>query len=313
MKDGFHADDIYRMVEDEFLATAKLYTQHIHFAEYVRLKKLAASRGKDALAGLHRGTDGKTPKSTTLQLRQEAKDNAAQRAQDQSDSDDDDEYLMDPQLAGLMTGGSRFREVLSQDLTSKIPANKSNTRAAAGYSQSPHKEHKTFDMFGAEQSRKLSKSTSRSSLVISGDDETDEDDLDAAPQPGVVPTRFFARVGSVSGPSTRDGFLAARDKLVGPSRGTDKSLDPRITPSRSRLGAKSITSKSTTSSDNMLLGDSVPLSGIKAFANSNTTEDEAKKKRASEHLAQKRAAREQREREDKRKSAKTVTIPTFIL
>jgi hypothetical protein len=313
MKDGYHADDIYRMVEDEFVATAKLYTQHIHYAEYVRLKKLAASRGKDALAGLHRGTDGKTSRSTTLKLRQEAEDNAEQRAQGQGDSDDDDEYLMDPQLAGLMTGGSRFREVLSHDLTVKISANKSNTRAAAGYSQSPHKEHKTFDIFGAGPSRNLSKPTSRSSLVVSEDDETDEDDLNAAPPPAVIPTRFSARAGSVPGAPTWDGVRAARDKLVELSRGTDRSFDPKIKTSGSGLGVHSITSESTTSSDNRLHGGSMPLSGTKTFANSSIAEDEANKKRASEHLAQKRAAREQREREEKRKSAKTVTIPTFIL
>ena len=32
------------MVEDEFLSTARLYTQHLHHAEYVRLKRLAATR-----------------------------------------------------------------------------------------------------------------------------------------------------------------------------------------------------------------------------------------------------------------------------
>ncbi|KAF1821721.1 uncharacterized protein K489DRAFT_402576 [Dissoconium aciculare CBS 342.82] len=223
MKDGYHADDIYRMVEDEFVATAKLYTQHIHYAEYVRLKKLAASRGKDALAGLHRGTDGKTPRSTTLKLRQEAEDNAEQRAQGQGDSDDDDEYLMDPQLAGLMTGGSRFREVLSHDLTVKISANKSNTRAAAGYSQSPHKEHKTFDIFGAGPSRNLSKPTSRSSLVVSEDDETDEDDLNAAPPPAVIPTRFSARAGSVPGAPTWDGVFGSQNQNFG--IGARRALD----------------------------------------------------------------------------------------
>ena len=41
MHPGLNADDIYVMVEDEFLATAQLYTQHLHQAEYQRLKALA--------------------------------------------------------------------------------------------------------------------------------------------------------------------------------------------------------------------------------------------------------------------------------
>ncbi|KAF2088871.1 hypothetical protein K490DRAFT_55495 [Saccharata proteae CBS 121410] len=44
MKDGLSGDDIWIMVEDEFLATANLYTQHLHHAEYHRLKRLARDR-----------------------------------------------------------------------------------------------------------------------------------------------------------------------------------------------------------------------------------------------------------------------------
>ncbi|KAL8796145.1 MAG: hypothetical protein Q9195_001478 [Heterodermia aff. obscurata] len=44
MRPGLAFDDIYIMVEDEFLSTARLYTQHLHHAEYVRLRRLAATR-----------------------------------------------------------------------------------------------------------------------------------------------------------------------------------------------------------------------------------------------------------------------------
>lgn len=44
MRPGLDADDIYIMVEDELLATAQLYTAHLHHAEYQRLKALARTR-----------------------------------------------------------------------------------------------------------------------------------------------------------------------------------------------------------------------------------------------------------------------------
>lgn len=44
MREGYSADDVYMMVEDEFLSTAQLYTSHLHHAEYQRLKKLAKQR-----------------------------------------------------------------------------------------------------------------------------------------------------------------------------------------------------------------------------------------------------------------------------
>jgi hypothetical protein len=51
MKDGLAGDDIWVMVEDEFLATAKAFTAHLHHAEYQRLKGLAR-------AGMKRKSDG---------------------------------------------------------------------------------------------------------------------------------------------------------------------------------------------------------------------------------------------------------------
>jgi hypothetical protein len=45
MKSGWDADDKYRMVEDEFYDIARSFTNHLHQAEYARVKKLALDRG----------------------------------------------------------------------------------------------------------------------------------------------------------------------------------------------------------------------------------------------------------------------------
>jgi hypothetical protein len=41
-------DDEYMMVEDEFLETAKLFTRHLHIAEYERLKEIIENKKKEA-------------------------------------------------------------------------------------------------------------------------------------------------------------------------------------------------------------------------------------------------------------------------
>ncbi|KAL8712926.1 MAG: hypothetical protein Q9220_002784 [cf. Caloplaca sp. 1 TL-2023] len=77
---GLAQDDIYIMVEDEFLSTASLFTSHLHHAEYVRLKNLAASnplhnRAAAAAAGINRPTDS----ITALRLETKRKKSAEQR------------------------------------------------------------------------------------------------------------------------------------------------------------------------------------------------------------------------------------------
>ncbi len=61
MRPGWDEDDGYIMVEDEFLATAQLYTKHLHHAEYQRLKNLARTRQTQISE-----TDTNRPVSTTI-------------------------------------------------------------------------------------------------------------------------------------------------------------------------------------------------------------------------------------------------------
>ena len=173
MREGYSQDDVWMMVEDEFLATAKLYTAHIHHAEYQRLKKLAKSRGDRTLSSIARQTDLMTEQSNSTRLRQEAqeKDKLIKDGMRKIDASyvsesEDDEYMQDPQLAGLMTGSQRA----SKDLTGMGKA-KSNTRAAAGFKHSPEKLRRTKDT-----------SPEFAHVVDSDHEDGDEsDDLDAAP------------------------------------------------------------------------------------------------------------------------------------
>ena len=72
MRPGYDADDMYRMVEDEFTATAALFTAHLHHAEYQRLRKLASTRSPKTLKSLTRGVDANASISNELRMQKEA-------------------------------------------------------------------------------------------------------------------------------------------------------------------------------------------------------------------------------------------------
>ncbi|KAI9745631.1 MAG: hypothetical protein M1818_001165 [Claussenomyces sp. TS43310] len=64
MIEGLENDDKYRMVEDEFLSTAKEFTQHLHAAEYKRMKKAARSQNAATINSISRPVTMKMPDST---------------------------------------------------------------------------------------------------------------------------------------------------------------------------------------------------------------------------------------------------------
>lgn len=172
MREGLNADDAFIMVEDEFDATARLFTQHIHRAEYARLKRLHRSRGVDTLAKLDHGTDTTTQQSRAVKIQIEAEENARKRKSAGTDgSEDEDEYLDDPMLARLMTADRKSNPT---SLLAGLGKAKGSSRAAKGYSQSPRKIVRTRDVLAASQRSGPSRISS-----IAEDEDTDDEDLDA--------------------------------------------------------------------------------------------------------------------------------------
>ena len=66
MRPGYRFDDKFRMVEDEFDATARLFTAHLHRAEYKRLQRLASARSPNAASRISRAVDPNAKMSTSL-------------------------------------------------------------------------------------------------------------------------------------------------------------------------------------------------------------------------------------------------------
>lgn len=188
LRPGLNGDDIYIMVEDEFLATAQTFTRHLHHAEYRRLKRLAKDRNGADIPKVSRPTDGTTNMREELRKKKQAEEVGArtkkgvedalppQRRRAVSDSDNevdvvvakDNEPWQGTHLQSFMTASpqnSKRSLVGLQGVSSK-------TRAAAGFAKA----------------QKQSPSTSQQKTIFpigKGEEEqaneegSDTDDLDA--------------------------------------------------------------------------------------------------------------------------------------
>jgi hypothetical protein len=77
MIEGIDNDDMYRMVEDEFLAVAGEFTRHLHTAEYQRLKGLVKSKNAETIQNISRPVTGEM--TDLVERRHAALDTAAKQ------------------------------------------------------------------------------------------------------------------------------------------------------------------------------------------------------------------------------------------
>ena len=149
MRDGFTKDDAWIMVEDEFLQTARLYTQHLHHAEYQRLKSQAKEQRASAIQSIVRpvtnsermtSSSKKALEAKALFHTQEATLDGIQRGDalptddtslnNDGDDDDDESFGTNAHLVGLLR-----RPVRGTRKLARLAAASSNTRAAAGFAR----------------------------------------------------------------------------------------------------------------------------------------------------------------------------------
>ena len=132
MREGYTADDIWIMVEDEFLSTAHLFTQHLHHAEYQRLKKQAKEREVNSISRPVESTTA-MPAQTKQMMNRSAQDSKvaagmSKIARGADSNEDDDPWLRDPVLGSLMESPRKPARMLKS-----MGAGRSNTKAFAGY------------------------------------------------------------------------------------------------------------------------------------------------------------------------------------
>ncbi|KAI1373261.1 hypothetical protein F4677DRAFT_225806 [Hypoxylon crocopeplum] len=179
MIEGLEHDDLFRMVEDEFLSTAQQFTAHLHAAEYHRLKAVSKSQNANTIKNISRPVVGRM--TDLVKIKEErrvrlAKQKAATRKAlankgrngDHSDSEDD--AWRSASLYGLMES-PRKKAARLDNLTKVATA----TRAAAGFDGA-----KSRPLFTTP--RPIPKHIPGSKLVTkptpSDADETEDDDGD---------------------------------------------------------------------------------------------------------------------------------------
>lgn len=221
MQEGLDRDDIYIMVEDEFQAVAKTFTQHLHHAEYVRLKNLARTQNASTINTISRPVDSitqmreETKRKKEAEAKSEKQKTALQQIMGQArgrrpktDSDNyesEEEKHDDPwvgtTLQGLMTKSPRK----SHTSLTGLQGVKSSTRAAAGYSKPesrPLQRPKMFDLApSAGQRRRPGAPPQAANDDEDATSSEEDDDLDAPmskrpPKTGkriITPTRRAAR------------------------------------------------------------------------------------------------------------------------
>lgn len=188
MIDGFDNDDRYRMVEDEFLDVAKEFTQHLHAAEYRRMKNKAKAQNASTINAISR------PVTTKMGDQTRRKVESVARAKKQADAikdihgdqpreelDGDADESQGPWLGTALHGLMEKPRASAMPLTD-ISGFSSSSKAAAGYKGSLAGRMETYDVPDPEEVE-LAKPTSIKPTEEGEETESedDDDDLGAAP------------------------------------------------------------------------------------------------------------------------------------
>lgn len=130
MEYGLDHDDRFRMVEDELEATAKLFTRHLHAAEYRRMREESRRRNKDMITTISRPVTQKM--SETVKRKAEVMSRAEVQADladllktakvDDDSSEDESAAWLGTALHGLMESPSKSAPNLNSlsNISSKV-------------------------------------------------------------------------------------------------------------------------------------------------------------------------------------------------
>jgi hypothetical protein len=278
------------MVEDEFFATAQLYTQHLHHAAYAEQKRRAQARGEKVLRTLGRPTDGRTERDAMVVEREERAKGIHKALG--LDKEDDEGDLTDPLLGALMNDHRRMGRALEG--VGKV---KSKSRAANGFHRSPEKAKRTFvveDLDAGDRTK--------------GNDfsEVDSDDLDGP----VAPPRKqnMTSTNNTKSKPSAPKVDARRETSVFKKMATSRSEErPDITNRFADSEHHTARSKIKRTSDDI---SSKPLTtSIDDFEPFQTSI----KEETPAYLVKRRQSKEEEEKRKAKEKKASVEVPTFII
>lgn len=305
MKEGVDADDAWVMVEDEFLGTANLFTQHLHRAEYQRLKELVGTQNELVTRNITRPvvSDAKVVGETAKRMEADAKSSSQRKVlQAITKGKEDTPWMQDPRLAGLMN-----RPPASSALLASRTGAKANTRAAAGFAKAhpsppPRISQEKFTSTSSKSRPSGLAGLAREIEKPDTSDDDDDDDLDG-PSHFRVPLR---KPEKMHHPRERS-FESAMTSQYKPHRG--RPPDPALTLEGITAPHNSSTKASSALSSTSRPGRSSAIDLLDDF-------DFPKRKTPfgyEERLAKQKSEKANKERGQKRKSLLLEEIPTFLV
>tara|TARA_R110002003_G_scaffold198_14_gene15524 strand:+ start:16001 stop:17230 length:1230 start_codon:yes stop_codon:yes gene_type:complete len=289
-------DDEWMMVEDEFLETAKLFTRHLHIAEYKKLKERIEAKKKKigvarpVVAGGKVSFEGKMKEKAKAQ---EMKQKQAIRAVfvAQNDEGDDD------------AGDASFAHSRSRQITSSSLASSKATTLKTPPHQPPTHDSDSEDL---DTARSTSRSTTSKPDPASALGSTTTGPKSALPAPTPTPTSpSFAKPALPTKPRTT---TSRRSRLT-----PFDMLDGYTPPAQADTDAQKLHSSVRSTSPIKL---TAPAPASKEPARSDDAEEEwgtssALRKATAERMAKRKAERAA-DRAEKRKTIKLEDIPTFL-
>ncbi|KAF2152294.1 hypothetical protein K461DRAFT_278512 [Myriangium duriaei CBS 260.36] len=290
LHEGYDADDGHMMVEDEFLATAQLYTQHLHYAEYARLKKAARER--------ENATPGKPTNIMAEFVPQHRSVPHTRKPRASSSSSEGEAVISDSTLAGLMESPRKPPTLLLRSQTTeKPPQSPSKIRNGPDHVTQTAKTR----LSPVRETKASSEAQARIVLSDNPDDNetTDDDDLDAPIRPRKP------LVSKVSYPNGTKHTTNHKHAIKADPDRTQYKRDEPAPPPRQHL------TKSSLDADN----PGIPLSKARARAPSITHSTSGSTSRSTaEILAERRNKHKakQAEKSNNTNHDTTTEIPTFL-
>jgi hypothetical protein len=298
MREGYGADDGWMMVEDEFFATAQLYTQHLHHAAYAEQKRRAQARGENVLRTLGRPTDGRTERDAMVVEREERAKGIHKALG--LDKEDDEGDLTDPLLGALMNDRRRMGRALEG--VGKV---KSKSRAANGFLRSPEKARRTFAVEDLDAGDR----------AVSNDfSEADSDDLDgpvARPRKPDM-TSSYKATPKLNAPKADPCRETSVFKKLAAAKGEERPHDHA---QPDRLAANNLTEKDDHASRSKVRRTDDSTSS-KPFTTSIDDFEPFKpsiKEEAPAYLVKRRQRKEEEEKRNAKEKKASVEVPTFII
>ncbi|KAI9723979.1 MAG: hypothetical protein M1812_000697 [Candelaria pacifica] len=328
MREGLDHDDIYIMVEDEFQSVARRFTQHLHHAEYVRLKNLAKSQNASTILSISRPIDPriKLRQETKRRIEAEAKQKDLKAAVQQvmpvthadgkgeleSDLDDDkeDDPWVGTSLQSLMTSPRK-----SQNSLTNAASLKSGSRAAAGYAKArprPASEARTYDIAQSDVRHDVKSSHDGQASTSEDDDDLDVPTLG---RPSEVPKARSASQAS-SRLNNAGGSLFTQAHRPKKSSNREDGDFSKAYPAQASSHAPADRSVNATTPQTIpgtYSKNSRLISQSFEDLPQSKTKPDGVSHRIGKRMAELKAEKAQKEREQKRKATTLNEIPTFLV